>query len=283
MRMSWVLVALVATTGPASALPTVVHPADETQGDSRNHHPLAVLHLALEASGTAARLEPFPVAATQERAIRLVEQGRLDVMWAMATNERMARLRAIPYPIDRGLLGWRLLLVPARHRDSFAGIRDLKALSAQLGVQGHDWPDLAIQRANGLPMLESTTYPGVFEKLRRGRATYASRSVVEVRQEADRFGRDGLVVAPGLAMHYRAPQVFFVNAKDEALGDAIERGLRVAMQDGRLDELFERTFGADLARLEESQPVWLRLRNPLLDDSRITDDPRWWWTPESRP
>lgn len=277
------LLAFAAGAEAGAGALVVVHPAGESGDDPRLRYPLAVLELALKAAGQPARLEAFPAEATQERALRLVERGQMDVMWSMATDERMARLRAIPYPIDRGLLGWRRLLATPAAAEALAGVRDRAALARFTGVQGHDWPDLVIQRHNGLPVQAAASYPGLFAMLRRGRADHASRSLAEARRELGLREAEGLVLVPGLLLHYRTALVFYVNPGDEVLAEALERGLRQAMDDGRFETLFRQVYQEDLASVAAGPWRVLALENPLLAAGALSQDPRWWWQPEAGP
>ena len=88
-----------------------LYPLGESSTDERVRYPLAVLRLALQRSGRAHELRPSVTATQQVRGLRLLERGGLDVALSMAMVGRAQRLLMIPIPIDRGLLGWRLLLI----------------------------------------------------------------------------------------------------------------------------------------------------------------------------
>lgn len=267
LLLSLVLPAVLACAMPTgSAAPLrVLHPAQETVGDARSRYPLAVLHLALLRSGQRARIGPTPLRATQERLLRLVEDGRhLDVMWTATTGERERRLRPVRFPIDRGLIGWRVLLVRRDALPRFVpGIDPKGALALLLGAQGHDWPDLAILRGNGLRVASSPAYEGLFAMLARGHVDYVPRSVLEAGDELAARPNAGLAIEPHLLLRYPSALYFFVHPGNTALAQALETGLERAQADGSLQRLFDQAHGATLAGLALDRRVVLALRNPL--------------------
>lgn len=261
------LLSLWALAAPAGAVAPlrVLHPAQESGADVRSRYPLAVLHLALLRSGRPAAIGPAPLHASQERLLRLLEDGRhLDVMWTVTTAARERRLRPVRFPIDRGLIGWRVLLVRRDALPRFVPGADPKgALAALLGAQGHDWPDLAILRANGLRMASSPAYEGLFAMLARGHVDYVPRSVAEAADELAARPRSGLAIEPRLLLRYPSALYFFVNPDNEALAQALETGLERAQADGSLQRLFDRAHGPVLARLDLDRRVVVPLANPL--------------------
>lgn len=270
--------------GTTAARLIVRHPSMHTAGDHRSEYPVAVLRLALERAGAPADIVPSTVAMEQERAIRALSQGQLiDVMWTVSTSERERRLQPIRIPIDRGLIGWRVLAVRRDDLARFRRIREVGELATLVGAQGHDWPDLAILQANGLRTLASPSYDSLFELLRRGRIDYVARGAGEIVPELGERDDRGLAVEPLLLLHYPAAQYFFVRPGNDALASVIERGLRRALDDGSLDVLFNRTFGPDLDQLDLAGRQRLRLANPQLPSGTPLSHPRWWYQPEAEP
>ena len=275
------LIAAFATPALWASPPLVVrHPPVQASNDHRAEYPIALLHLALEKAGAEAQVVPSPVPMEQGRALRALSQGRLiDVMWTVTTPERERRLRAIRIPIDRGLIGWRVLAVRQQDLPRFAGIRELGQLARLSGAQGHDWPDLAILEANGLPTVASPSYAALFQLLELGRIDYVARGAGEAVPELDSRAADGLVVEPTLVLHYPSALYFFVHPDNDDLARSLERGLRLAFEDGSLDRLFEQAYGADLAALRLEQRRRLVLANPQLPRDTPLGETRWWYDP----
>ena len=70
------------------------------------------------------------------------------------------------------------------------------------------------------------------------RFDYFPRGLYEVWGEQKVNADKNLVIEDSLMLYYPAPIYFFVNKKNVALANRIERGLRIAMQDGSFDKLF---------------------------------------------
>ena len=248
---------------PAAAALRVVYPASESNGDARSDYPVAVLALALSRSGRDYALRPLPAPGSQRRVLRMLEHGReLDVAWAAPTAERERTLRAIRFPIDRGLLGWRVLLVRRDQEGAFAQVRTAGQLRRLRGVQGHDWPDLLVLRHAGLAVDAGTRYDGMFSMLARGHIDYFPRSVLEIGAELARPQNADLAVEPTLLLRYPSALYFFVHRDNAALAGALTDGLARAQADGLLQALFQRTYGEALATLALDARHTIALPNP---------------------
>ena len=235
---------------PAAAAPLRVVYAAPEPGDARSGYPVAVLALALSRSGRDYALRSLPASGSQRRVLGMLEHGReLDVAWTVSTAERERTLRAIRFPIDRGLMGWRVLLIRRGQEAAFAQVRTASELRRLRGVQGHDWPDLLVLRHAGLMVDAGTRYDGMFSMLSRGRVDYFPRSVLEVGAELARPRNTDLAVEPTLLLRYPAALYFFVHRDNAALAGALADGLARAQADGSLQALFQRTYGEALAAL----------------------------------
>ncbi len=241
---------------------------------------MQLLSLALAKAGRHEELQSHALFMLQARSIRELEQGRgLDVIWTMTSAEREAQLLPIRIPIDRGLLGWRLLLVRKDALPRFAQVRSLVDLQPLRAGQGADWPDTTILRAAGLTVDESARYGDMFRKLSAGRIEYFPRGLLEVWGELEARRDESLAVEPRLVLHYPAAMYFFVNKRDAALAADISRGLEKALHDGSFDALFQRYFGASIKRAGLGERQVIELRNPLLPALTPLADTRLWYRP----
>ena len=264
-----------------AAARTVVYPRAETDVDERDRYPVQLLKLALSKTDASIELRPHAVFMLQVRAMREVErQSGLDIVWTMTSREREQALLPIRIPIDRGLLGWRLLLVqPAREPD-FARVHSLDGLKALRGGQGADWPDTTILRSAGLAIDESARYGDLFQKLAAGRIDYFPRSVQEIWGELDSHPDQGFVIEPTLALHYPTAMYFFVSRQRPELAAEIRKGLDIALRDGSFEALFQKNFGDVLKRSRLGERQVFELRNPLLPPETPLRDARLWYRPQ---
>ncbi|UUZ49018.1 hypothetical protein LP420_00175 [Massilia sp. B-10] len=149
------------------------YPRPESNPDERSRYPLRLLELALARADTDYRIEISPLRMQQGRALlRLEKNEGIDILSTMTSAERESRLQAIRIPIDKGLIGWRLLLVERAKLGQMAQLRSLAELKNFSAGQGSDWPDTAIMRENGLPVYGTTSYESLFSMLESGRIDY---------------------------------------------------------------------------------------------------------------
>ncbi|WP_036666098.1 hypothetical protein [Paludibacterium yongneupense] len=279
-----VLALFAARVSSAAPAFDIVYPRPESSSDPRSLYPEQLLRLALERSCPQCRMRPSSLLLMQNRA--LTELGRADgevnIAWSMTSIEREQRLLPIRIPLDRGLLGWRiLLLMPATETRLAAvtGLADLRRFS--LG-QEQDWPDTAILRQNQLNVQASAQYETLFKMLVAGRFELFPRSLIEIGQEARLHAAEGMVIDRYIVMHYPTAFYFFVNRGNVALAATVRRGLLRTLADGSFEALFQKTFGAQLkaARLENRRVI--ELANPLLPTETPVMQSVLWFRPRGR-
>lgn len=266
-----------------SRLTVIRHIRPESDRDPRNRYFLDLLTLALNHTvrrDGPFRLEPVAVPIPQSRAIAELAAGKqLDVVWTMATRERESVLLPVRIPLLKGLMGYRIFIVRAGDEPRFAGIHDIAGLGRLVAVQGHDWPDADILAANGLPVVRSESYEGLFGMLALGRADYFPRALNEPWSELAALHHQGLAVEPRLLLRYTADNYFFVNPHNTALAERIERGLRAAMADGSFERLFRRhpANATAFAKANLAARRIIDLHNPLLSPQTPLHDKSLWF------
>ncbi len=131
---------------------------------------LRLLKAALDASGQRYELIPAGRDLVQSRLLKEIAAKRVDVYWSMTSVNREQLLQPIRIPLDKGLNGWRVMLVRKSQQDVFANIRSLEDLARYVLLQGHDWPDTSILKFNGLLVDTRQHHEQLFDMLRKGRA-----------------------------------------------------------------------------------------------------------------
>lgn len=256
--------------------PVIYAWAEAMADDPRGHYPIELLKLALARSPQPYVALPSKHELGQYRTLRHVKLERdLDVVWTFTSSAREKDLLAIPIPIDRGLLGWRLMLINSKDQDKFKqlSVEQLKQLRSG---QGHDWPDLTVLQDNGFNVTPSSSYSGLFAMLKRQRIAYFPRSTTEIWPELEQHANEGITVDSHWALYYPAPLYFFVSRKKPELAQAIEQGLRAAIADGSMKQLFLQHFADSIARstLDKRQVIQL-LNNDLSNITPLTDKSLW--------
>ncbi len=249
-RSAFAAILLVWAGTCAAAPPLVItYPGPATASDTRAEYYVNLLDLAMSKTGVAYKLRPYPVIATGSRVLRDLNEGHdIDLSWGPTTRAWEEQTLPIRIPIDKGILGWRLFLINKSDLPMFAEVRTLEQLKAHSAGLQHDWLDVDILRANGLPVVAASVYETMFQMLALHRFQYFPRGVGEIDGEVKRFAKLGLVVEPTLALHYPLQTYFFVSRKNPALHDLLERGLDAAIRDGSFDKLFDKFNGAAIRR-----------------------------------
>ena len=264
-RWAYLLIALLAAAPWAHARTdeVVVYPGVATD-QTRTSYYVKLLELVLKKSGTPARMQPLGHSMVTLRVMQRMETGDdIDVLWSPSNQEMERRLLPIRIPIDKGLLGWRLLLIRKPDLARFASIQSRQQLQAYAAGQQRDWSDTIILRANSLPVVAAGLYQPMFQMLASDRFDYFPRGVLEIWNENQQHADLDLVVEPHLALHYPVHTYFFVSPRKPALVQRIERGLRAAIADGSFDRLFEQCNGEFIKRAQLGSRTVFELNNPL--------------------
>ena len=226
-----------------------------------------VVELALSRARSKLEIRPVDLDMAQGRTLIELAAGQspVDVMWTVTDRDRESSgLLPVRIPIDRGLMGWRLLLVRRSELAQWARVRSLKALSERVAGQGHDWPDTTILRANGLQVGTSSGYDALFRMLAAGRVDYFPRSILEIDAEMAGGRYPDLAIVPNLMLHYPAAAYLFVSPRRPDLAADLKTGLEAAVADGSFQRLHHEQYSAALKAHPISRHAVLKLSNPLL-------------------
>ena len=239
----------------------------------------AVLAQALAVGGLNIELAQAAEDAPQSRWIRQMELGYegFDISWFMTNNDRERRLEPVRVPLFMGLFGWRLLFVLPSQLARLSRLRTLVQWREVPLVQGHDWPDTDVLRANQLQVVTAPRYENLLALLRSGRAVAFPRAVVEASSELGSL--PDLRIEPNWVLNYPAAMYFFVNRKRPELLAALKKGMETMANDGRLRQHLLAHFGDLLKQARLGDRRVLRLDNPNLPPQTPLDRKAWWLQP----
>ncbi len=198
------------------------------------------LHLALRHWGQPFELQLAPATTNIPRSLRALAQGDVNVMDLGTSNAFEQQFQPIHLPIDRGLSGWRLLVIRADAAPRFRSVDSLERLADMRAGQGTNWPDAALLRASGLAVVTADHISLLFKLLQAGRFDYLPLGLNEVDGLVRRYRTTSpdAVVEPHLALVYPFARLFFVRRGDEVRRAAIAEGLGRAFDDGSFQALF---------------------------------------------
>jgi hypothetical protein len=258
---------LAATAASAQPGAPVRLPRHISMPDPQLAYVRRVVELALSRAGSKLEIRPVDLEMAQGRTLVELATGTspIDLMWTVTDRERESSgLLPVRIPIDRGLMGWRLLLVRRSELPHWARVRSLKDLAEHLAGQGHDWPDTTILRANGLRVGTSSGYDALFRMLAAGRIDYFPRSILEIDAELAGGRHPELAIAPGLMLHYPTAAYLFVSPRRPDLAADLKAGLEAAVADGSFQRLHREQYGAVIRAHPVPRGGVLKLSNPLL-------------------
>jgi hypothetical protein len=269
----------------AFAQDRIVHYARGDEGAAETTFPFQVLKLALSKTGKPYVLEPSPIgsANSQRAADAMVADGPIDVQWVAANLIYDQKLSPVPFPIDMGLLGYRVFLINVSRQNEFRQIKTIDDLRKMAALQGAGWADVNVLRRAGLRVRTAPNYVDLFRMTVNGRADYFPRGAYEAYREKAKFADSapGLEVEDSLVLHYRFSDIFYVKKTDRRLRDDLYRGLVAAFEDGSYKALFSNNPDVQsvLANAHLKTRRVIEIDNPFLSAEMKAVDPRFWYQP----
>jgi hypothetical protein len=260
-----VLLASLLFSGFVRAEPALQVKYPNLDGLEANAYGYRVLNLALRKSGVDFELSLHPLNVNQERARIMLDSGEVNVVDFGTSAEFEHRFLPVYFPIDRGLNGYRLLVVHKDNADEYARMRSITQLSEKTAGQGLRWSDIAILERAGIKVT-TASLDGLFRLLERKRIDFIPLGANEVHYLLDKYGDAAphAVVDSNLLIIYPFGRLFFVQKGNERLREAISRGLEAAFDDGSFQALLSENYfpSNDLSAL--THRTILRLDNPSL-------------------
>ena len=281
MRLApWLLILTLGAAPCLAAQDELRYPRAPSGDEFRSRYALAALQLALDKAGSALRIRPSRHPMEQQRALLHLEQGTaVDVVWTMTSTEREQRLLPVRIPLDKGLYGWRIVILRKDRSELLRDVHSLPELRRLRAGQGHDWPDTQILRSHDLPVEVSASYESLFRMLRAGRFDYFPRAVLEAHDELAHVGNEDLALDRHVVLHYPTALYFFFSRQRPELAETVGTGLELATRDGSFERLFQQYHGAELARARLTQRQVIELNNPLLPAQTPLQRKELWYRP----
>ena len=284
--------ALWLVAGACGAAMSVVYPLTsvDDDADSRYDYDWAVLRMALQKTET--RYGPFelhqsthPMSSQRVAQELLIPGGRINVFARATSPELEQQFLPVRLPIDKGLLGYRMLLVRQADLPRFAAVRTLEDLTRLRIGQGKGWIDVPILRNAGLTVVEGTSYSGLFAMLTAGRFDGFSRGIDEAQREyQERHAAfPALALEPALLLQYPLPLYFFTrrDAEGKLLAQRIRDGMEMMIRDGSLNALFQQYKGDSIKAGALTKRRVLHIKNPHLPPETPLSRSELWFNPQT--
>lgn len=247
----------------------VIYP--NLNGNGADNLGYRMLELALAKSGKPYSLSLHPMAVNDERARALLRRGEVSVCDFGSGAEFEKTFSAVYFPIDRGLLGYRISLIHHSLEAEFARVRNLTHLQRFRAGQGIGWSNNAIMQAAGIAVVTGPTLESLFPMLEARRFDFLPLGLNEVYGFSEQYGdfAPSMVVDAHTLLVYRFARLFYVRPDQTELHASILLGLKRAFADGS----FQKLLNADpsvrraLLRAKLSQRDTITLDTPLLTEA----------------
>ncbi|MCV2217655.1 amino acid ABC transporter substrate-binding protein [Thauera sp. Sel9] len=243
IRFCLLVCGLFAAAGAAAMTLTV-------QNEPHLAHARALVQEALRVGGLTVDMVDASK-GNERRNVALISEGltHIDMMPATPTRLELVRsgkLRMIPIPLDRGLLGYRVNLLLESRRDMLAGVRTAEDLRAFSLGQNVGWMDVEIYRAAGIPTKEIKDWAdgefalqmeaGFLDLFPLGLEETLTHFLPHFRRKYPQ-----LTIDPHVIVRYPWFRFVWVSPKPEAdeVFDALQRGFDEMVANGRFLEIWQ--------------------------------------------
>ncbi|MCF2860328.1 transporter substrate-binding domain-containing protein [Pseudoalteromonas sp. SMS1] len=245
-------------------------------------HPYVVdlIKLALSYQKETYKLRYVDNIPTQSRAIRLLgKENGIDIFWSVTSSRRENMARAVRFPIVKGLLGYRILVINEHSQAKFSHLNHISQLQKfHFGLR-YDWPDHSIFIDNQLSVNEFKTFTGALNMLKSNRFDAIPISILELPELASRYQT---YAEQKLLLYYPSAVYLFVEKSDQALHNALSEGINQALKDGQFEKLFEQYFSGLINELALEKRTLIELTNRRLPPSAPLENQYLWYKKESK-
>lgn len=219
---------------------TTIHTAGKQKPDDASHdYFIGLLRLALTettAEFGKAIIKTIPQPG-QERMLKLLAAGKFyDVIWAGNSKKRDEQLLKIPFPLFKGGLGWRGMIIRLQDKSNFASINTISKLRKAIACQGAHWPDADILEQAGLTVYRVGHFDAMLHMIELKRCDYLPLSIFEGQAELDIVQKSfpNLIFYQDLIIKYPISMNFFVNVNNTKLANRLTLGLKKLDDSGAL-------------------------------------------------
>lgn len=228
--------------------------------------------------------QPYTEPVSVARQHQLAVEGKLiNIMISDAGQKTLDEgMIPIPFPIDKGLLGYRVALIAKQNQEKISKINNMEQFRALIIGQGSNWGDVRIYEYNHVPIKTAQTYESLFLMLLHDRFDLFPRGVTEAPQEMAAYGprHPDLAIEQHLLIKYPYAQFFYVSKSQPQLAKRLKDGLEQMAKDGSFDALFDKHFKKQLSELKLRQRVVIELKNPFLPAWVPFDRQELWFDPK---
>lgn len=243
----------------------------DNPNDFRFQYVHKVLKLALEKTSNKYgnyQLKPYPKKATIARLLLQLEQEYFDNFFLKMsiTDDILEKYHVIPFPIDRGIAGYRVSFISTSKKESLCHSSFNDILTTQTIVQGIGWLDSKILTYNGYRVISIGNFESMFKMVNRYRVNLFPRGINELLKESSSIEKyyPDITIEPCVMFYYPLPRFFITSKKNIKNAQRIQEGLEIAYEDGSFITLWQSYFLKSIEFSQLRNRKLITLENPYI-------------------
>jgi len=268
-KITWIFL-LVLVFGVAGRAQTVfTYRSAESELDRRYDYEQDLLELALEK--TVDEYGPYEMVPSPKmnftRAYEALKSGNLEnPMFKTSVTDEFAReYDYVSFPVDLGIVGYRVCFTHPDVKEELAGIETLAELKEYTIGQGSGWVDVQILEHAGFQVQTVSNYESLFKMVTAKRFDLFPRGANEVMQEyPSRKEMENLVIDDNICIFYPMPRFFFTTKGNTEAVERVETGIKIAYEDGSFRELWNRYYLDNIKAVNLNDRKIFTIENPFI-------------------
>jgi len=239
---------------PLAAMDHIRYEKGQSALDARGQYKESVLRLALEHTvdsyGPYKNTTDAPIMNALQARKQLQTGKILNVFIAVTNKDWEKETIAIKYPVRKGLINYRLLLIHKDDLPLFANIKTIDELKQLTAGLLFGWSITSMLGEQGFNIIKANNYDGIFRMLDVHRFNYLPRGVNEIFSELEQRDNDinNVVIEPNLALYIPTPSYIFVSPKYPRLAKRLQEGFELMLEDGSFEALFQAHFAENIRK-----------------------------------
>lgn len=261
-----------------------INHAQLREGSELDRYAIRLIRFLLYQQSETANFIPYKQQTnSQERRLLLLKQGKTSIDW-FGTNQQIEnQATALPYPIFRGLLGYRIFIINKDTRHLISKITNIDELRKLTFVQGKGWADTNVLKNAKLRVKELIDYDNIFTLIDANRADLFPRAIFEPYAELQqRKEFENLIVEEHLLLHYKLPMFFFISPTkgNERLKELLISGFEKSYKNGSFVAFFNNDpfIKNALSKVNMSKRNIISIPNPYLSESTLNISDDYWFS-----
>jgi len=241
----------------------------ESQLDVRFDYDHQLLILALEKTkkthdGYELRASPKMNFARAEKSAK--ENILPNFFFKQSYKEELSKhLTFVPFPVDLGIVGYRICFVSKKNKNKMRNITTIDDLKRLTHGQGLGWADVSILRHHGFTVDEIPTYESLFKMVALSRIDLFCRGANELLSEYNSYKNiPNFTYDTYVSISYPLPRFFFTSKQNKAAAERVHTGLVSAYNDGSLQALWLKHYKDSIDFVQLDKRKIFNLDNPLL-------------------